>query len=398
MRILLCNEHYCPVGGAEIYMLDVAVRLEELGHEVGVLHDTPMDPALEGRRPSFHVPGSLGFFQDQSRQAVNEVRGAVRQFSPDLIYQIQVLDPAVSQVLSEAAPVVRYVMGLRLTCPSGRRMPQTWDGICTKPFDVHCLWKAHTQLCMPRRPDTALKVWNKVRRSRQANKEFARLLLPSRYVRDLLIEGGFSTEQLEVLHLYADVDEKITANKPGRERRIVALGRLIPEKGFQCLIEALDYIKVPALLEIIGDGSEASSLRELAVKAPERHTVIFSEWLPKERIFEVFTQGRVAAVPSIWPEPFGMVGVESMAHGLPAVAFDVGGISDWLTDGKTGTLIPRKDIPAMGQALEAYLTDYDLAERHGVAGRQDVLGRFLPAHHMNRLMEVFEEVRSNSTV
>ncbi|MDP6364973.1 MAG: hypothetical protein QF787_02320 [Nitrospinota bacterium] len=59
-------------------------------------------------------------------------------------------------------------------------------------------------------------------------------------------------------------------------------------------------------------------------------------------------------------------------------------------------LDPRKDIPAMGRALEAYLTDYDLPERHGVAGREDVLGRFLPDHHLNRLMEVFEEVRSNS--
>ena len=390
MRILLCNEHYSLVGGAEVYALDVAGRLEALGHEVGILHDTPAGPGLEGRRPAFRVPGSLGFLHSQSRRVVRAVREATGRFSPDLIYAVQALNPAAAAALPEAAPTVRYVMGLRLTCPSGRRMSKTRDFLCTKPFDVHCLWKAHTQRCMPRRPDTALKVWTDVWRNQRAGRKFRRLLLPSRYSRDLLIDSGFAPEQLEVLYLYSQLDETAAANRPARARRIVALGRLAPEKGFQCLIEALSYIEEPAELEIFGEGPEEDALRDLARSAPERHTVSFPGWLPRERISEAYSRARVTAVPSVWPELFGLVGPEAMAHGLPAVAFDVGGISDWLTGGETGALVARKDIPALGRALDAYLSDYALAERHGEAGREEVRARFLPDRHMDRLLEVFE--------
>ncbi|MEE9274883.1 MAG: glycosyltransferase family 4 protein, partial [bacterium] len=265
-----------------------------------------------------------------------------------------------------------------------------------KPFDALCLWKAHTQLCMPRRPDTSLKVWTDVRRNQRANGRLHRLLLPSRYVLDLLVRSGMDPGLLEVLHLYAPIGKEAAANAPAPARHILALGRLTPEKGFQHLIEALPHIEAPTVLEIGGDGPYAEELRRLAARAPERHTVLFSGAIPRGRISEAFARARVAAVPSIWPEPFGIVGLEAMAHGLPAVAFDVGGIRDWLADGETGALVPRKDIPALARALDAYLSDPGLAQRHGAAGREAVRKRFLPERHISRLLEVFEEAAGAS--
>jgi glycosyltransferase involved in cell wall biosynthesis len=391
MRILVCNEHYSPAGGAEVYLLDVMARLEARGHEVGILHDAPAAPELEGARPAFRVPGSMGFLHDPSAATVDAAKRAAAAFAPDVIYLVQAMNPAVNLALAGAAPCVQYAMGLRLTCPTGRRLPRTWEGVCAKPFDAHCLWKAHTQLCMPRRPDTALKVWNDVRRNLKAARLCRRILAPSRYTRDLLVRGGTAPELVEVLYLYTELTPAMERARPARERRILALGRMEAEKGFQHLFEALPLIAEPAALELVGDGPFRGELEKLARQAPSRHRAVITPWVPRERLTEVFARARVVAIPSTWPEPFGIVGIETMAHGLPAVAFEVGGVADWLGDGATGALVPRKDIPALARALEAYLADPDLALRHGAAGREEVRRRFLTHHHLDRLAEVLGE-------
>ena len=391
MRILVCNEHYAHTGGAEVYVLDVMARLEARGHEVGVLHDAPAAPELEGRRPAFRVPGSMGFLHDPSPAAAEAARRAAAAFAPDAIYLVQAMNPAVNLALAGAAPCVQYAMGLRLTCPTGRRLPRTWEGVCTKPFDAHCLWKAHTQLCMPRRPDTALKVWNDVRRNLKAARLAQRILAPSRYTRDLLVRGGTAPELVEVLYLYTDLTPAMERARPAAERRILALGRMEAEKGFQHLFEALPLLDEPVVLELVGDGPFRKELEAMARQAPPRHRAVITPWAPRERLTGVFSRARVVAIPSTWPEPFGIVGIEAMAHGLPAVGFEVGGIADWLSGGKTGALVPRKDIPALARALGAYLGDPDLALRHGAAGREEVRRRFLPDHHLDRLEAVLAE-------
>ncbi len=397
MRILLCSEHYAPVGGAEVYLFETAARLEDKGHEVGVLHDAEAAGDLAGARPTFRVPGALGFLHSKKREVVRAAKKAAASFAPDVIYLLQALNPPVTDALAQAAPAVRYALGLRLTCPSGRRLPRTWDGVCTKPFDALCLWKAHTQLCMPRRPDTALRVWSDVRRNQKAANRLHRLLVPSRYVRDMAVASGIGPDRVEVLHPYTGLAGHDGPAGPAAERRILAIGRPAPEKGFQEILKALPLIETPATLEIAGDGPYLDELRHLASRVPPRHQVVFSGQLPRERVPEAYRRARVAVLPSIWPEPFGIVGIEAMAHGLPAVAFDVGGVSDWLSDGETGALVPRKDTPALARALEGYLSDPNLAAAHGAKGRETVTRRFRPEYHIGRLLEIFGEAAEGKT-
>ena len=93
----------------------------------------------------------------------------------------------------------------------------------------------------------------------------------------------------------------------------------------------------------------------------------------------------LVAVPSIWDEPFGLVGLEAMAHSLPVVAFDVGGISEWLTGGETGLLVPRRDTHAFARALDALLRDSERAREMGAAGARLLREHFSQAAHLNRL-------------
>ena len=99
------------------------------------------------------------------------------------------------------------------------------------------------------------------------------------------------------------------------------------------------------------------------------------------------------AVPSVWPEPFGLVGLEAASAGLPAIAFDVGGISQWLKDGVNGFLVPGNPPTARSLALglvEAF-ADLERIERMGVAAREMAFEMSVEKH-LDRLEEVFDSV------
>jgi glycosyltransferase involved in cell wall biosynthesis len=99
----------------------------------------------------------------------------------------------------------------------------------------------------------------------------------------------------------------------------------------------------------------------------------------------LYAQADLVIFPSVWDEPFGLVGIEAMAHGVPVVAFDVGGVREWLTEGVGGWCVPRKDVDAMALAIDTALSDPDLRREVGEAGRQRVERDFRPQGYYNQL-------------
>jgi glycosyltransferase involved in cell wall biosynthesis len=101
-------------------------------------------------------------------------------------------------------------------------------------------------------------------------------------------------------------------------------------------------------------------------------------------------QATLLALPSSWPEPFGLVGLEAAALGIPAVAFDLGGVREWLRPGINGYLAPGDPPRASGLAdamVEALSNGHELkamgARAVGVA-REMSLER-----HLDRLDAIF---------
>ena len=70
------------------------------------------------------------------------------------------------------------------------------------------------------------------------------------------------------------------------------------------------------------------------------------------------------------------MGPEALAHSLPLVGFDVGGVREYLIDGENGILVPEGDIEAFAGALSRLLSDRDLARRLGVNGRRLVADKY----------------------
>ncbi|MDE0890672.1 MAG: glycosyltransferase, partial [Planctomycetota bacterium] len=72
-------------------------------------------------------------------------------------------------------------------------------------------------------------------------------------------------------------------------------------------------------------------------------------------------------------------------HSLPVVAFDVGGISEWLKGGATGVLVPRRDTHAFARALDSLLSDPERAKKMGASGARLLRERYSQAAHLSRL-------------
>jgi len=160
-----------------------------------------------------------------------------------------------------------------------------------------------------------------------------------------------------------------------------------PDKGVDHLLTALGELKTPARCVIAGEGPASAWLKEKTREEGLAERVHFTGWLDRATLEELREQVTLVAVPSVWDEPFGLVGLEAMAHSLPVVAFDVGGISEWLRAGETGLLVPRRDAHAFANAMDSLLSDPDRARAMGAEGASSLNERHSKTVHLSRLEE-----------
>lgn len=157
------------------------------------------------------------------------------------------------------------------------------------------------------------------------------------YMKENLVKNGFPPDGVKILHplFMRPFREEAAAHSwmPDGKLRILFMGQLIAGKGVGMLIEASGLMKTPHELIVVGTGRDEARLRRTAPPG-----VKFLGW--QENAHRFFRDADVCAFPSLWNEPFGMVGAEALAHGVSVVAFDVGGVRELLHPGVTG-LFPR---------------------------------------------------------
>lgn len=171
-------------------------------------------------------------------------------------------------------------------------------------------------------------------------------------------------------------------------------------KGGHVLLDALPLVLAgidrPLRMTFVGDGRERIGWEEKAARLQSREPrsqVQFTGWLEGEKLNRAYADSDLLVVPSLWPEPFGLVGPEAGLHRLPAVAFDVGGISEWLKDSVNGYLAPGDPPSSRGLAQAIVRSLVDPAEHSRL--RQGALRsatRFSLKAHVTALVELLESV------
>jgi glycogen(starch) synthase len=153
-----------------------------------------------------------------------------------------------------------------------------------------------------------------------------------------------------------------------RNGRILALGRLVPEKGFDTLVEAFALVRrsrSEATLTIAGEGPELGALQARAAELQLGDAISFPGWIAPDAVHRSMEGAAIIAFPSRCEEPFGLVALEAAQAARPCVVTGVGELPSIVRDGETGLVVPRDEPRAMASALLRLLDNPDEAAKLG---------------------------------
>jgi glycosyltransferase involved in cell wall biosynthesis len=177
-----------------------------------------------------------------------------------------------------------------------------------------------------------------------------------------------------------------------RDPAVAYIGRLEPAKGVRLLMAAWDrYLgssRDPGLrLVVAGAGSLD---REVAAWASARPSVEMLGLIPPGQVRELTSRTRAVLVPSVWEEPFGLVAVEAMAAGTPAIAAGHGSFVELITPGADGVLFRPGDPDALADAVADVAAHPEKYEGYGRRARETYEQRFDPDHSLKYLTEIYD--------
>lgn len=357
------------LGGAEQNVAHVARGLAARGHQCSLAFAqvSPRDP--EGYARLFQEVAPCRQLGGEGEDWEN----LLARWRPEVIY-LHKLERLPWSGFRPPLRAVRMVHDHDLCCPRRHKYYRLTGRVCHQRLHLRC-W---LDLAFLERGGRLGLTWNPILpRLRELRRQqgLERLLVASVFMRQELIINGLDPGRVTLL---PPVTPQVVADPagPAAEPLVLYVGQLIRGKGVDLLLRALARLGCPWRALLVGDGNHRPALERLAGDLGLGDRLAFAGWVPPERLAECYAQARLLAVPSRWPEPFGMIGIEAMQHGLPVVGFAVGGIPDWLRHGVNGLLCPEQDVAALAQALTRLLTDPGLARQMGREGRELALREY----------------------
>jgi phosphatidylinositol alpha-1,6-mannosyltransferase len=181
----------------------------------------------------------------------------------------------------------------------------------------------------------------------------------------------------------------------GNKQCVLFVGRLIPRKGLQFLVEAAKYLikeRAETMFVIVGDGPLRNPLVSQLKKTGLSRNFMFLGDVSEDVLPAMYNYADVFVFPSI-QEGLGIALLEAQATAKPVVAFNQGGVREAVLNEKTGLLVKR-DSQELADALVRLLSDKDLSQRMGRMGRRFVSANFSWETCAERMLQVYREASS----
>ena len=178
------------------------------------------------------------------------------------------------------------------------------------------------------------------------------------------------------------------------EKLILYVGRLVPQKGVEYLIQAVPMVSSRyhnAKFVIVGEGWLRDYLQSLAHSTGHGWRIIFTGFIPDNEMIALMKSADVLVVPSIY-EPFGIVALEGMAAGVPVVASQVGGLSEVIEHDKTGVFVYPRNPESVAWGIDHVLSNPGHAEWLVRNAFEKVKNVFSWEAIASRTVEVYKQV------
>jgi len=218
-----------------------------------------------------------------------------------------------------------------------------------------------------------------------------RIVAPSRFHREKLIEWGWPSSKLVHIPNYVKAEEFTPRYEPGEY--FLYVGRLAPEKGITTLIEATRQTGTD--LRVVGSGPFEPQLRELAADLP---SITFCGYQQGETLRKTIRDAKVLVLPSELYENAPLSVLEALASGKPVLGARIGGIPELVVEGETGWLFESGDPGSLRERIRgiASLGDDRLIEL-GRSARAFVESRFSEQNYVDSMLELYRELGVDSS-
>jgi glycosyltransferase involved in cell wall biosynthesis len=358
LRLLSLNSYHYRRGGADVVYLEQDSLFCEMGWDTAVMamhHPQNLESAWSRYFVDELEFGKTAGLVDKivkagkvvySLEAQRKLRALLSVFRPDVAHLHCIyhhLSPSVLPVLSEAGiPVVLTAHDLKIACPAYKMLNRT--GICERcrtgsvlnVVRYRCVrdsWGASAVVAVESAVQRKLDLYRR---------HIGRVIAPSRFYRDKLIEWGWSAAQIEYVPNYVEADRFEVSLE--REDYFLFAGRLAPEKGVRTLVSAAIAAGVP--LRVAGTGPLEAELRSM----PGADRVQWLGFLTGEALWQQLRGARALVLPSEYYENAPMSILEAFACGTPVIGANIGGIPELIGPG-SGWVFRSGDVDDLAARL-----------------------------------------------
>ncbi len=215
------------------------------------------------------------------------------------------------------------------------------------------------------------------------------------------LTGLAPREAAKIVNIYNGVS---LAPQPAPERawqppfRLLALGRLVPKKGYDILLAACRRLAQEGFnfhLTLAGDGPERHKLRQLIDRYSLREKVTLPGFVPHREVPRLLREADLFLMPSLITPSGDRDGIpnvvlEALLHEVPVVATEVSGLPEVIRPPQTGWLAPPADPEALARTVREACADQAEARRRALAGRKLVAREFDSVRNYSKLKRLFE--------
>lgn len=376
MKILYLSDYKKGTGGIATFVPQVVKALEERDHEVRFIDIAGSDSEI-GFTTS--KSNKIRAYKEKifSPRKRNKIIRKIDDFDPDLIH--------VHNIHSAPLPVMRAIEEVNI--PSIKNF-NDFGFFCECDMSMHGFnpcsgnpiecWRhdeISTKQLIFRKPIHMMKL-SKIN-------VFDTCLAPSRSL-ESFANNFVKTERLP----YFVDDQMFSRVDSGLKSEILFVGRLSEEKGFDILLEAIQNMDLEVGLEAVGSG-DIENYQKMARNLGILDQVDFVGEVEHDKVPKYMAGAEVAIVPSRIREAFGIVGIEALSSGTPVIGADIGGIPDYIEDGKNGFLFEPGNSEDLAEKIELFYEEKDKIDFSGNAVKRS--REFSKEKHIEKLLSIYTE-------
>lgn len=381
MKVLWINEKASLKGGAEQYIFNTVEQMKSFNVDSSLLYDPNEDTQNE----------FLSIF-DEAYPLLTPYE-QILYINPDVIY-IHQLDSykMYEEIIRTNIPTVRFFHDHKLFCLREHKYTTIKKHTCTKKLGLGC----YGCLGFINKDESpmgfSINTLGEMEKLQNVNRKLNHFIVASEYMKEHLSLHEFDEQRITINPLYAaNKFEYSSSTNFTQNKTLLFVGQLINGKGLDALLKAMNKIPEEYNLVVVGSGKQEEYFKHYAKELKIQNRVEFVGQASHKQLEEYYKKAYCLVVPSRAPETFNLVGIEAQKVGLPVIATDVGGISQWLKDDVNGLLVKPNDIKDLEEKINTLISDKKLHQRLCFNVVKTMMYEHDAYAHANLLVETFKK-------